>query len=98
MNIKDIELYEQRNNIYMNFSFENGKLFGLPEGNTTQYYINDTQLEKYETFLNDTLFYLEKFEAYYKMNHCFDEIKKLKKYRTYKKRLETAKKKIKKGA
>lgn len=85
---KYISNYEQYRNIYMNFKVDNNKVWGLPEGDRTQYYMNEEAIESYSNFLNAAIKYYEGLVSFF--NNHIDYNKKLKKYNMYKKRLNNA--------
>jgi hypothetical protein len=81
--------YEQKCNIYMNFSVDEDGIWGLPEGSRSQHYLNNSKVNQYKQFLVNAIEYyngLIKFDM--------DASKKRDKFKKYLKRLETAIKKM----
>lgn len=88
--MKYVGHYEQYNNVYINFTLDKGRIFGLIEGVGKQTSIvTDKQLKEYETFINAAI-------GHYNDMIRFDPLaeKKVKKYKMYKKRLENVMRKM----
>ena len=86
MNEKEISNYEQYKNIYMNFSLDDSGVWGLPEGDKTQHFLNLDRLKDYRSFLLNAIDYYTGLSNFYKNE--YDYSKKLKKYKLYLKRLD----------
>jgi hypothetical protein len=82
---KKVSEYETYKNIYMNFSLDNNKVWGLPEGSKTLHALTDDKINEYNQFLNDAI------KNYTNLSNFFtndlDYQKKLKKYKLYQNRL-----------
>jgi hypothetical protein len=82
---KKVSEYETYKNIYMNFSLDNNKVWGLPEGSKTLHALTDDKINEYNQFLNDAI------KNYTNLSNFFtndlDYQKKLKKYKLYQRRL-----------
>ena len=84
--------YENTRLIYMNFSVDERGIWGLAEGEKTQYLLTDEKVNDYKTFLQAAIQNYTNLIRFFSNDLQIE--KKLKKYKLYTKRLESAISKI----